>query len=397
MDLSKVSPEVMQKVKERIKQGEAEGKTSTQMIFEDIAGLGETYGEEIHRLKATVQKMEEKQLDNERRQSTNMLFGGGKRNSSTNSIKTTIADALQQNQEGLVKMYNGSQKELFIETKAVGDMGLGNLTGGTASLNSPVVGPVGMDYRLYHVRDLLRMTTMTGTYLPVLKDNGGEGVPLPVAEHADKPQVDFDLAEAQAKAEVIAAVTVVSKQFLEDVPNAVNWLTDRLTELYFRTENDQLLNGDGISPNIKGINTSGNFTAASTLLTNDIEQIVSGILQLRLLGKRATGIIVNPASLETLLLNKASTSGEYDLPSFVTVSPVGQLMFMGVPVLDINEQPAGKYTIIDNTGSLFAIRQNLRIEFFDQTLAKKNQILIRIESRVAFPVYGATYAIKGTF
>jgi HK97 family phage major capsid protein len=174
-------------------------------------------------------------------------------------------------------------------------------------------------------------------------------------------------------------------------------LVDRLSELYFAAVNDQLLNGSGVTPNLKGLNTAGNFTAFGGAATIAVEKLIQGILQLRTLKRRASGIVINPASLESLILNKASTSGEYDLPSLVTVGTNGQLTIMGVPVVDVSEQPAGTFTIHDNTGSLLAIRENVKIEFFNEVLASTNQTLIRIESRMAFPVFGASFTIKGTF
>jgi HK97 family phage major capsid protein len=357
-----------------------------QQVVEQINNLGDTYLEKFSNLKTKYDGLEEEVKGLQRSAGTAKMFGGS---SNPGGLREQISEALNENTSGLAGMFAGNVKSLHMETKAVGDMAITtNLTGGTSSISMPAIGPVGMAYRLNNVRDMLRQTGMTTMYLPLLKDAGGEGTPAPVAEGAVKPEMDFDLAETNAKAEVIAATTTISKQFLEDVQNARTWLTDRLVEAYNAAESDQLLNGNGTSPNLKGLNTSGNFTTASGLATIDVEQLIQGILQMRILKRRPSAIIINPASLESLLLNKASTSGEYDLPSYVSVSPVGQLMILGVPVIDISEQPAGTFTIHDNTGSLYAVRQGITIEFFDQTYATTNKILIRIESRIAFPNFG---------
>jgi HK97 family phage major capsid protein len=393
MDFKDASPEAKERAAELFRKGKAEGKESAQIILEAAQDFALTYGEELHTLKGQFQKMEGKIEYQERKAGTAAIFGKG----SVPSFKEELSQVLSSNIEGLKDLTSNRRERLTIQTKTVGDMSLGNLTGGTASISAPVVGPVGMAYRLNNVQDLLRQVQMTGMYLPVLKDNGGEGTVTPVAENAAKPQVDFDLAEANAKAETIAAIAKVSNQFLADVQNGTTWLVDRLSELYFAAVNDQLLNGGGTTPNLKGLNTAGNFTAFSGAATIDIEQLIQGILQLRILKRRASGIIINPASLESLILNKASGSGEYDLPSLVTVGANGQLIVMGVPVIDVSEQPAGTFTIHDNTGSMLAIRENVKIEFFNEVLASTNQTLIRIESRMAFPVFGASYTVKGSF
>jgi hypothetical protein len=365
----------------------------TKAICAGIEEMGESVSTKF---KTLERKYDERFLDMERKAGTAALFGAS-RNPLT--IRDEISQALSEMGDAEIKcLSDNSTKHLRIERKTVGDMSItSNLTGGTTSINGPTIGPVGMAYRLNNVRDILRQTSMTGMYLPLLKDNGGEGTLTPVAEGGTKPDIDFDLAEATAKAEVIAGVTTVSKQFFEDVQNARTWLTDRLVELYNAVEADQLLNGNGTSPNLKGLNTAGNFTAATGAATINVEQLIQAVLQMRILKRRASGIIVNPDSLESLILNKADGSGEYDLPSLVSLSSVGQLMIMGVPVVDVAEQPTGIFTVHDNTGSLYAVRQGITIEFFNEIYAKTNKIMIRIESRIAFPNFGASSTVKGEF
>jgi hypothetical protein len=363
----------------------------TKAICEGIEQMGDSVSTKI---KTLERKYEDRFHELECRGGTQF----GQKSFGPGSMREEIANYLGQHTEGLHGLLEGSTKNLRIETKTVGDMLIStNLSGGTASINNPVLGPVGMTWRLNNVQDLLRQTTMTGSKIPVLKDNGGEGVPLPVAEGNEKPSVDFDLVEADAPAQVIAATTTVSKQFMEDIPNAIQWLSGRLTELWQAAFNDQLLNGNGTPPNLKGLNYSGNFTAADGDSTVHLEQLIQGILQMRILKRRPSGIIVNPANIETLILNKAEGSGEYDSPNSISISPVGQLMVMGVPVVDVAEQPADTFTLHDNTGSLLAWRNMLSIEFFNEIYAKTNKILIRIEARAALPIYGSTYTIKGTF
>jgi HK97 family phage major capsid protein len=391
--------ELLEKAKkeaaEKLKKGAAEGKNSTQIVMETIEqNHGETT-EEISALRAKYQRMEESVEDMKRRAVTGSVFGGNK--GTVPAFKEQLSHAVGENLQGFENLRSGNIKSLRIETKTVGDMSLGNLTGGTASITGPVVGPVGQTYRLNNVMDLLRQVNIGTSYLPVLRDNGGEGVPAPVAEGAQKPQVDFDLVEANAKSETIAAIAKVSKQFLDDVKNGQTWLVDRLTELYFAAVNDQLLNGNGTTPNLKGLDVAGNFTAGTGSSSVAVELLVQAILQMRILKRRASGIIVNPDILETIILNKAGGSGEYSLPPFVNFTPAGQLTVMGVPCIDVPEQTSGTFTVHDNTGSLLAVRQNVTIEFFDQPLAETNKILVRIESRLAFPVFGASYTIVGSF
>lgn len=298
------------------------------------------------------------------------------------------------------KLQNREIKSFKFELKDVGDMGTANLTGGTRSI-SPQLGIVPSDRRGRYVRDFLRIGTMEGSYLPILQDNGGEGSPAPTAEKQLKPQVDYDLKENSVQAQTIAGWVRFSKQFLDDVPNAQNWLTNKLTESYMIAEDSQLLTGNGTSPNLSGLNNTGNFTAASPTDVADtpISKLIQGILQLRALGKAPTGIIINPADYAGLLLNVSSGSGVFDLPSYVSVSAFGQLSILGVPVLDTPSQGSQVYTIIDNNGSLLAVRQNITVEFFEQdsTNVRENMVTARVEARIALATYAATYNVKGSF
>lgn len=316
------------------------------------------------------------------------------------SFDGQLREEIFNNTDNFRKLQGREIKSFKFDLKAVGDMSLSNVTGGSRAI-SPGLVVVPSDRRARYVRDFLRIGSMEGSYLPILQDNGGEGAPAPTAEKALKPQLDYELKEASAKAEVIAGWVRFSKQFLDDVPNAQNWLVQKLTESYMQAEDAQLLTGNGTSPNLSGLNTSGNFTTATPTAITDspISKLIQGILQLRTLGKNPTGVIINPADYAGLLLNTSSGSGVFDLPSYVSVSPFGQISILGVPVLDTPAQTAKVYTIIDNAGSLLTVRQNVTVEFFEQDTdnVQKNMITARVESRIALAIYGAAFNVKGSF
>ena len=108
---------------------------------------------------------------------------------------------------------------------------------------------------------------------------------------------------------------------------------------------------------------------------------------------------IEPCRLFALLINKASTSGQYNLPSVVTIGADGGISVAGVPIVWTSEQAAGTYTVgdfINGSGLMFRDAPNIRF-FYDSTLAKTNKLLVRIEERVALSVFGSDYIIKGAF
>lgn len=157
---------------------------------------------------------------------------------------------------------NGERPRLQFDTK---DMSLANFTGGTASLNAPPLGIVGSETRFFHIRDAISKMPMAKGTLPIIKDDGATGSFTPVAEGAVKPTIELSLSEVAAKAEVIAAICNVTKQFLDDLGpiGVMQWINSRLTEMYLIAEDDQILFGNGVSPNLVGSNLAavygGNF------------------------------------------------------------------------------------------------------------------------------------------
>jgi len=146
--------------------------------------------------------------------------------------------------------------------------------------------------------------------------------------------------------------------------------------------------------------TSGNFTAASGAATVDVEQLVQAIAQLEALDREANGILLNPADYYNIMLTKASGSGEYDLPTSIVRIENGQLFVAGVPVFKSTAMTVDKFLVGDwRMGANLIFREPAKVQFFyeDGTNAQQNKVTVRIEERVALPVYGNDYFILGDF
>ena len=187
---------------------------------------------------------------------------------------------------------------------------------------------------------------------------------------------------------------------LDDIEGVTTFLQSRLPELLLRQEDTQILNGSGIRPNLLGLQSSGNYTAGAAAVTNRAETLVNAISQLESLDREANGILISPQDWYTLWLYKASTSGEYTLPVNLVEKINGKLYIAGVEVFRSTAQTFSDYLVGDWTmGANFITREPARVEFFfeDGTNAQSNQVTVRIEERVALPVYGNDYFIYGNF
>ena len=318
------------------------------------------------------------------------------------SFNEVLQKALVEKTDDIAKMHKKELKSVSLELKAVGDMTFSNnfstANTSTAFVNTPIIQ---LPKRKLHIRDLLTGGSMgTASTFNYVKEVAGEGSIATVAEGASKAQIDLDLVEAQVPAQWIAGYLRISRNMLDDVIGMSTFLNSRLPELLLRTEDNQLLNGNGTSPNISGITHSGNFTApTSGGSTIDVEQLVEAIAQLEGYDREANGILIHPSDYYRILLNKAGGSGEYDLPGLVQVVN-GQLFVGGVPVYRSTAATVDKFIVGDwAMGASLITREPVRIEIFEQdgTNVRENKLTVRIEERIAFPIYGDNYFIYGDF
>jgi HK97 family phage major capsid protein len=231
-----------------------------------------------------------------------------------------------------------------------------------------------------------------------MKQNGnGEGSPAFVAEGALKPQFDEDLVESSVKIETLAGWERVTRKAMLNIPGFISFLQSRMIEKLYKAEDAGILYGTGVSPEIKGILTAGNFTASTSTASTLVERITDDLARIEDSFERSANIILlRPLDYFSFFKNKASGSGEYDLPFNVQIVN-GQLFISGVPVKSSTALLSTDYMVGDLNGANFLTQENMRIEFFEQDgdNVQKNKVTIRIEESVALPVYGANYFVKG--
>jgi HK97 family phage major capsid protein len=313
----------------------------------------------------------------------------------------SLKKGIEDNHDDLQKLFKGekSMRAVGFDVKTVGDITTANITGGSVwgAIYKPgiIEGP----NRKVHMRQVVNTGNIgPGTDYYFMAENGtGEGSIAFTAETSTKPQKDFDLVESSVKIECLAGWARISKKALNNVPGMVRFLQSRLPEALLRAEDAGILYGSGSTPIIKGLFTSPNYTSDQS--TSDIlaESIIDNLAYMEDTLERNPGyVLVRPIDYWSFFKNKASTSGEYDLPfNFTFVN--GQLYVGGVPVFTTTALTAGDYGVFDRMGCDFLFQENYRIEFFyeDGTNVRENKVTVRIEEYVALPVYGASFNILG--
>lgn len=316
------------------------------------------------------------------------------------SFNAEFSENMKEQTDKFANMKKGDRVEF--EVKAVGDMTFANnFSTADASVAFVRPGIIELPKRKLHIRELLPVGGMGAkSTFDYVKEIAGEGAPASAAEGATKSQFDLDLQEVSVKAEWIAGFLSISRNMLDDVAGMTTFLGSRLPELLLRAEDSQLLTGTGTTPQIKGLMTSGNFTAASGAATIDVEQLVQAISQLEELDREANGILLNPADYYNIMLTKASGSGEYDLPTSIVQVQNGQLFIAGVPVFKSTAMTVDKFLVGDwRMGANLIFREPAKVQFFyeDNVNVRQNKVTVRVEERIAFPVYGSDYFILGDF
>lgn len=292
--------------------------------------------------------------------------------------------------------------ELFeeAELKAAADMGMANIVNLSTFNATQLPTIVTLPNTKVHMRTLIPTGSMDNASITYLRETGGEGVPLPWAEATasatPKPQIDMDWIEVRMDAEYIAGWVRVSRKLLDDISAFRSFLQMRLMELYLNAEDAQILSGNGTSPQLAGLLT--NATTLVTTSTINIEKMIDAVATLETTKYTATAFIMHPKDFYTIAKNKAVGSGEYDLPGIVVIQG-GQLYVAGIPVYKTTAMPQGTFLVGDfSQGCMLFIRENPRIEFFDQDRDNviTNKITVRIEGRAGLAIFQTAAFVKGT-
>lgn len=310
------------------------------------------------------------------------------------SFNNLLSEAISESADKIKSIKKGQSVQL--ELKEVADMTFAtNFSTADASVTQVRPGIIELPKRKLHIRQLLQGGGMSTSNFAYVKEVTGEEGPEAVAEGSAKNQFDLDLQEVESPAQYVAGYIRISRKMLDDIAGMTTFLQSRLLELLLRSEDTQLISGNGTSPNLSGITDSGNYTAASTSETTGALMLIDAISQLEGYDREANGILLHPTDYWTLAkltnLNQSSA---------VVTSENGVLRIGGVPVYRSTACTVDKYIVGDWVmGANLLTREAPRVEFFyeDGTNVRENKVTVRVEERVAFPIYGDNYFIYGDF
>ena len=316
----------------------------------------------------------------------------------TKGFNGALAEAIEKNADLIGKVAAGESKstKFVLDTKTVGNMTeSANLTGSIPRQYANQV--YALPSRKVHMRSLLPTGSISTGLFTFPYESGGEGAPAPQVQGSSKSQVDFDITMKDAPAQFIAGYVKISRQMLDDVPAMTSFLQSRLLEKYLVAEDAQLLFGSGSGVNLQGLTgVASTFSGAATV---DVEQLVQAIAQVAASDYSANGILINPTDWAAIM-NTKNTASAYSLPGSTVVTTDGTVTIAGIPVFQSTAIAADKFLVGDwSMGAQIMQNQGISVQFseFDGDNFTKNLITVRVEARIAFPIYYAGAFVYGDF
>lgn len=211
--------------------------------------------------------------------------------------------------------------------------------GGTSNMRrGEYLGVVPQLSRPLRILDLIPTGTTDSNVIPYTQESGTFAGAAETAEGTLKPEAAVTFTDAEARAATIAAWTKTRKQVLADVPGLQSVLDNRLRYGVERRLQDQIVAGDGVGENIRGIlNTTGINTIVYDANQLVADQVLRGITSVLLSDADADAILMHPTDWQTALITKAADGHYYSGGPF---SPTAQSMW-GVPLIPNAAIPAG--------------------------------------------------------
>jgi HK97 family phage major capsid protein len=257
--------------------------------------------------------------------------------------------------------------------------------------------PILLPYEDFHYRRVLRPGSMSGEFVKFPKEtnqNAGAGPAVWTPASGSKPEIEPKVSNYTAEAEWIAGlIKDIPVSMLEDFSFMTSYLTQKATNELTKAEDLALQNGSG---GISGLLEEATlYNGSKTIFVEKL--IDAGLRQIKNAHFTVNGYIVSNEDYTNMILQKASGgSEEYNTPAVMSIRPDGTLTLLNTPIFATSYLNAGQALVGDWREAQLLVRSNPRLRIFEQngTDAEKNQLMMRIEERIALAVYHQSAFVK---
>lgn len=261
-------------------------------------------------------------------------------------------------------------------------------------------GIVGGAFRQLRIKDIIPGGMASGNTIHYTRELTFTNNAAETAEAGQKPESVLTFEGVDSPVRTIAHTIKVSKQVLDDAPALQSYIDRRMRYgVEIRLEN-QIVNGNGTSPNLSGILASGNFTSL-TAATADNAFDFANRAKYKVIESdyMADYFLINPAdwgALERIKATGGEYVGNYNAVGYLNNGLVPTLW--GLPVIASNTVPSGTLIALSSDATMFWDRQQTTVEIFNQNEddVEKNLLTVRGECRGAFSVFRPAAIVSGT-
>ena len=170
------------------------------------------------------------------------------------------------------------------------------------------------DFKPLTIRDVITtITTSETNSINALREASFTDNAAEVAQGAVKPESEIAFEQYNVPIQTIAHWIKVSKQLLSDAPAIAAYIDTRLRYGLERRVDQQLVKGNGSSPNLKGLTASGNYTAFTPASgANLADSINKAKYEMwAATGAMPDTVLVNPSDWSKLELLREPNGGAY--------------------------------------------------------------------------------------
>jgi HK97 family phage major capsid protein len=208
----------------------------------------------------------------------------------------------------------------------------------------------------------------------------------PVAEGAEKPNFTLAGAQVTEEVEVIAGMGALTRQAIEDVPWLSGYVDSRMRRYLKREEENQLLNGNGTSPNLNGIlsRTTSTQSQGTDVVADAIFKAADKCFEDG--GYDADAVVIKPSDWQPIALLK--DANERYIGGGPFAAAVGPTIW-GMNVVKSREIAAGTVLVGAFRDAAFIARNGglvLRTSDSHSDYFKKNKVAVLLEERLALGV-----------
>lgn len=239
------------------------------------------------------------------------------------------------------------------------------------------------------VADLIAPGTTDSNLISYMKELAATNAAAAVAEGAEKPQSALSFVAATAPVVKIATWIPATTEILEDYPGLQSMIDARLRMFLALAEDDQLLSGSGVAPNMRGLR---NLLGLAAAVVRGTDTIVDAMFkQMSAIGANALiqpdGWTMNPTDWGTVQLSKDANENYYGAGPFTGPQPPMLWGYPGAitPAMPVGEALVGAFRTCAQffrRGGVRAAISNSHLDYFTT-----NKVAILIEERGALVVY----------